>query len=358
METRTELYSKFEEITEEGIRIGKKIGFGSFGSVYEVISPSMGLIAGKKMKPNQIENEVWFLNELRIISSLNRPNIIRFFAYSMINNEKYILMEYAKNKSLYNAFSDQEKYFNEFKWPIRYDICVGICRGMIGVHNKGILHRDLNSHNILLDGFIPKIADFGLSAKKNHIDEATSVDDQCNVWLAPEVENGQYTEKSDIYSMGIVFWEICTGKIPRIETENVNENNFLNGISENTSSDFIQIIRECLDSNPEKRPSAQQILERLEKIAEQNTLDINIERSIFKAASLGDLESIKAIISKGTSINEKYQVISHEGWGGMQDASPLHFAAKNGHLNIVEYLVNNKADMNIVDKNNHVILIK
>ena len=210
-----------EKIDPSSFRILKKIGKGSFGNIYLIESNSFGLIAAKSLKSIGSENDLGeFLKEIKIMSVLNRPNIVRFYGYSETEKEKIILMEYASRGSLYQFIQTRQNYEEEVQWRLRYDICIGICRGLLSLHEKGIIHRDFKSPNILLDDLmIPKITDFGMSKIKTGTKTMKTNSFGSLLWKAPETYRGPFTSKSDIYALGVIFWEIATGCEPYHELD-------------------------------------------------------------------------------------------------------------------------------------------
>ncbi|EGR28558.1 protein kinase domain protein [Ichthyophthirius multifiliis] len=158
-----------------------------------------------------------------------------------------------------------------------------IANGMIYLHNltPPIIHRDLKSLNLLLDvpfnedsfNYNIKIADFGLSRTQSQ-DPMTSVLGTFH-WMAPEVfEKKQYTTKADVYSYGIVLYEICFRKTPYQKMSTID---IMKTVTEGKRPQFdqiphecpealIQLMKDCWEQNPNNRPDFQQILERLNQM--------------------------------------------------------------------------------------------
>ena len=175
------------------------------------------------MSQNSIPQQILsaFEEEVRIISCIRHPNICLFLAACLDPPNRAIITELVIRGSLWdvlripNLFQQTGQYYLP-TWIIR-KILDGTCKGITYLHNHkpAIIHRDLKSANILLDeSFNVKICDFGLAKLLDYSGTMTA-----NVgtiqWMAPEVLRGhQYTEKADIYSIGIITWEVVTGKCP------------------------------------------------------------------------------------------------------------------------------------------------
>ena len=154
------------------------------------------------------------------MAQLSSPNIIRFFGFCL--NPKYsIIMEYMPKGSLYHVNKNEEP----LPWSVRIKIATQIAEGISFLHSKNIVHRDVKSLNVLLDdNYNAKLSDFGLSkvkmesqssstAKKSNKNSVGTVQ-----WMAPELFKLRpvYSQKSDIYSLGITFWELSSRKLPYI----------------------------------------------------------------------------------------------------------------------------------------------
>jgi tRNA A-37 threonylcarbamoyl transferase component Bud32 len=156
-----------------------------------------------------------FLREIEILSKLRHPKVILFLGASLDTDEKCIVCEFMRFGSLYDKLNHpqfREKYLKNYTL---LKIATDIAQGMSYLHGIPILHRDLSSRNILLDEKLnAKVADFGLSKIK---EENTNVSTTIGAvaWMAPEVIKGQpYTEKADVYSYGVVLWEMYTAEDP------------------------------------------------------------------------------------------------------------------------------------------------
>ncbi|KAL8506008.1 hypothetical protein ACS0TY_017026 [Phlomoides rotata] len=194
------------------------IGEGGFGPVYKGTLPSGEEIAIKRLSTTSGQGLEEFMNEAIFIAKLQHINLVRLLGCCVEGDEMILIYEYLKNKSLdYFVFDKNRKKL--LAWPNRFDIIMGIARGLLYLHQDSrlkIIHRDLKTSNILLDGnFNPKISDFGLARTFGEDQPAARTRRVVGTYgyMAPEyVIAGKYSVKSDIFSMGVVLLEIVSGK--------------------------------------------------------------------------------------------------------------------------------------------------
>ncbi|KAI4308634.1 hypothetical protein L6164_031690 [Bauhinia variegata] len=193
----------------------EEIGRGGGGIVYKAVLSDNRVAAVKRLsEANQGESE--FLAEVSIIGRLNHMNLIEMWGYCVERKHRLLVYEYMENGSL-----AQNLMSNTLNWSERYNIALGIARGLSYLHEEcleWILHCDVKPHNILLDlNYHPKIADFGLSKlqNRNDINSSFSRVRGTRGYMAPEwIFNLPITSKVDVYSYGIVMLEMITGKNP------------------------------------------------------------------------------------------------------------------------------------------------
>ncbi|ESQ35724.1 hypothetical protein EUTSA_v10006804mg [Eutrema salsugineum] len=198
--------------------ISNKLGQGGFGTVYKGKLKDGKEIAVKRLSSSSGEGTEEFMNELKLISKLQHRNLVRLLGYCIEGEEKILVYEFMVNKSLDTFLFDMKKKL-EIDWPKRFNIIQGIARGLLYLHRDSFLrvvHRDLKASNILLDEKLnPKISDFGLA----RMFQGTQNQDNTNRvfgtlgYMSPEyVWTGTFSEKSDIYSFGVLMLEIISGK--------------------------------------------------------------------------------------------------------------------------------------------------
>ena len=195
----------------------KHIGKGGMADVYVAVDTVLKReVAIKILKSDLSSDEIAlerFHREANAATKLSHPNIVDIYDVGDDGNYHYIVMEYIRGKTLKELIRD--------RGPIEYNETITImkqlCSAIMEAHRNGIIHRDIKSQNILLkaDGTI-KVLDFGIALANNTM-QITSDDSVLGSvhYLAPEVAKGEVASmQSDIYSIGIVFYELLTGNLP------------------------------------------------------------------------------------------------------------------------------------------------
>ncbi|KAF1795619.1 Protein kinase-like domain [Phytophthora cactorum] len=240
----------FNEIT-----LGRMIGEGAFGKVHE------GKWRGKSVADlrSDILNE--FQSEVEIMSVLRHPNICRLLGACMEPPHRALVVELLQRGSLWGVLRMNRKSIDQ---EMRSRFIYDTAKGMSYLHHfeRPILHRDLKSPNLLVDkNFNIKLSDFGLARVKAHVQTMTG---NCGTvqWMAPEVlGNQKYTEKADVFSFGIVIWEIVTGECPydgmsQIQAAlGVLNRNLRPNIPRDCPPFFSRLMKACWNRQPELRPS-------------------------------------------------------------------------------------------------------
>ncbi len=195
------------------------IGVGGMAYVYKAYDNiDNRIVAVKILKEEYLANEEFtrrFKNESKAIAILSHPNIVKVYDVSFGERLQYIVMECIDGITL-KEYIDQQK---EFKWKEAVHFTVQILRALQHAHDKGIVHRDIKPQNIMLlpDGTI-KVADFGIARFSRQDIRATRSTEKAigSVhYISPEQARGDITdEKADIYSVGVMLYEMLTGKLP------------------------------------------------------------------------------------------------------------------------------------------------
>ncbi len=195
------------------------IGVGGMAHVYKAYDNiDNRIVAVKILKEEYLQNEEFtrrFKNESKAIAILSHPNIVKVYDVSFGDRMQYIVMEYIDGITLKEYIEGQA----EFKWKEAVHFTVQILRALQHAHDKGIVHRDIKPQNIMLlpDGTI-KVADFGIARFSRQDMRTTRSTDKAigSVhYISPEQARGEITdEKADIYSVGVMLYEMLTGKLP------------------------------------------------------------------------------------------------------------------------------------------------
>ncbi|XP_047152778.1 LEAF RUST 10 DISEASE-RESISTANCE LOCUS RECEPTOR-LIKE PROTEIN KINASE-like 2.8, partial [Vigna umbellata] len=195
-----------------------RIGKGGFGEVYKGILFDGQHVAVKRLSKNSTQGAKEFKNEVSVIAKLQHRNLVTLVGFCLEEQTKILIYEYVPNKSLdYFLFDSQRSKL--LSWTKRYDIIRGIARGIFYLHELSrlkVIHRDLKPSNVLLDeNMIPKISDFGLARIVEINQDQVSTDKIVGTfgYMSPEyVMFGKFSEKSDIFSFGVMVLEIVTGE--------------------------------------------------------------------------------------------------------------------------------------------------
>ncbi|KAJ0250567.1 Protein kinase domain-containing protein [Hirschfeldia incana] len=203
-----------------------KLGQGGFGPVYKGKLPEGQEIAVKRLSRASGQGLEELLNEVVVISKLQHRNLVKLLGCCIEGEERLLVYEYMPKKSLDAYLFDPLKQ-NILDWKTRFNIMEGICRGIMYLHRDSrlkIIHRDLKASNILLDKNLnPKISDFGLARVfPANEDEANTIRVVGTYgYMSPEYAmEGSFSEKSDIFSLGVIFLEIISGRRNSYKEEN------------------------------------------------------------------------------------------------------------------------------------------
>ncbi|XP_029126508.1 cysteine-rich receptor-like protein kinase 10 isoform X2 [Cajanus cajan] len=259
----------------------RRIGKGGYGEVYKGILPDGEEIAVKRLSTSSRQGMEEFKNEVLLIAKLQHKNLVRLIGFCQEDQEKLLIYEYVPNKSLDHFLFDSQKR-RQLTWSERYKIIKGIARGILYLHEDSrlkIIHRDIKPSNVLLDNDInPKISDFGMArmVATDQIQGCTNRVVGTYGYMSPEYAmHGQFSEKSDVFSFGVMILEIISGKKNSCSFESCRVDDLLSyawsqwrdespfelldpilleSYSPNEVEKCIQIGLLCVQENPDDRP--------------------------------------------------------------------------------------------------------
>ncbi|KAK3148318.1 hypothetical protein QOZ80_3BG0293530 [Eleusine coracana subsp. coracana] len=262
------------EIPWEDLVIGERIGLGSYGEVYRADWNGTE-VAVKKFLDQDFYGDALdeFRSEVRIMRRLRHPNIVLFMGAVTRPPNLSIVSEYLPRGSLYKILHRPNCQIDEKR---RIKMALDVAKGMNCLHTSvpTIVHRDLKSPNLLVDNnWNVKVCDFGLSRLKHSTFLSSKSTAGTPEWMAPEVlRNEQSNEKCDVYSFGVILWELATLRMPwsgMNPMQVVGAVGFQDrrlDIPKEVDPLVARIIFECWQKDPNLRPSFAQLTSALKTV--------------------------------------------------------------------------------------------
>ncbi|XP_073027905.1 uncharacterized protein [Primulina eburnea] len=268
------------EILWEDLTLGEQIGQGSCGTVYHALWYGSD-VAVKVFSRQEYSDDLIFSfrQEVSLMKRLRHPNILLFMGAVTSPQRLCIVTEFLPRGSLFRLL---QRNVTKLDWRRRILMALDIARGMNYLNhcNPPIIHRDLKSSNLLVDkNWTVKVGDFGLSRVKYETYLTTKTGKGTPQWMAPEVlRNERSDEKADVYSYGVILWELVTQKIP---WENLNSMQVIGAVGfmnqrleipRDVDPLWASIIESCWHIEPQCRPSFQELMEKLREVQKQYTV--------------------------------------------------------------------------------------
>jgi serine/threonine protein kinase len=261
-------------------KILEKLGEGGMGVVYKVQDTKLDrLLALKFLPPHLTVNDTdkaRFLQEAKAAAAINHPNVCTIYDIKDHEEQQFIVMEYVDGKTLREYVGTSDPTTLKIKDLIEY--ALQIAAALEAAHEEGIVHRDIKSENIMVSKKSQiKVMDFGLAKLKGSLKlTKTSSTVGTLAYMAPEQIEGKPTDaRSDIFSFGVVLYEMLTGKLPFSgEYESALMYSILNEdpkpvqkFRSDVSSELIHVLNRALEKDPEDRyPNMKEILIDLKRI--------------------------------------------------------------------------------------------
>ncbi len=244
-------------------RILGLLGKGGMGEVYKADDIKLSQVVALKFLPDKLERDAdalaRFHAEVRMARHVSHPNVCRVFDIGEVDGRHFLSMEFIDGDDLSQLLRRVGRLSSERAVEIARELCVGLA----AIHNAGILHRDFKPANVIIDSKgKARITDFGIAAM-----EAEIVNERLRVgtpaYMSPEqIAGKEVSARSDIYALGLVLYEIFTGKqafvadsihelIRKHQTETpTNPSEYVKGIDPLVES----VIAQCLEKDPSDRP--------------------------------------------------------------------------------------------------------
>lgn len=249
-------------VLDSRYRIIGLLGTGGMGEVYRADDLRLGQPVALKFLPEGLRDEpvrlAQFHNEVRTARQVSHPNVCRVYDIGEVEGVPYISMEYVDGENLASSL----RRIGRFPEDKAAEIARQLCAGLAAAHQRGVVHRDLKPANVMLDGSgRVRIMDFGLAAAGRIEDVRAGTP----AYMAPEQLLGrEVTQRSDIFALGLVVYELFTGRRAFTassigELVNQHESRSFAPPSEVVSAidaAIDHVIQQCLDPEPDRRPAS------------------------------------------------------------------------------------------------------
>ncbi|XP_061990277.1 serine/threonine-protein kinase STY46-like isoform X1 [Rosa rugosa] len=285
------------EILWEDMIIGRQIGQGSCGTVYHGQWDGSD-VAVKVFSKLEYPDDLLlsFKQEVSLMKRLRHPNVLLFMGAVTSPERLCIVTEFLPRGSLYQIL---QRNPSKLDWRRRINMAMDIAWGMNYLHhfNPPIIHRDLKSSNLLVDkNWTVKVGDFGLSRFKHETFLINKSGRGTPQWMSPEFLRSEPSdEKSDIYSYGVILWELATEKIP---WDNLNPMQVIGAVGfmnqrleipKDVDPKWASIMESCWHSDPASRPTFLELLEKLRVLHRQYNLQFKAARSASSESTQKEL---------------------------------------------------------------------
>ncbi|KAI3876247.1 hypothetical protein MKX03_028477 [Papaver bracteatum] len=356
-------YDELMSITE-GFSRQNIIGEGGFGAVYKGHLPDGRIVAVKQLKAGSGQGEREFRAEVDIISRVHHRHLVSLVGYCIADAQRLLVYEFVPNNTLEHHIHTPG--LPVLDWSKRVRIAIGAARGLAYLHedcHPKIIHRDIKSANILLDDvYEAQVADFGLAKLSNDISTHVSTRVMGTFgYMAPEyASSGKLTDRSDVFSFGVVLLELVTGRRPveasqdeslvewarpliasAIETGDFSEfadPRLEKRYVESEMFRMAETAAACVRHSANKRPRMVQVLRALDtdgdmpdinngvKVGQSTIFEANSDLQKFRMLALGGDDTADYSMYSG-SMNSRAEILPPKpppGWSGESETRAIN----------------------------------
>ena len=282
VEVALEDTSGIPEIKNKDLKLGRELGRGGFGTVYKGLwDVGNTEVAVKKLNPglDALAGTIAdFEREAAIMAKLRHPNIVQIYGICRddVTSSYCIVMEFMGGGALDSLLYNRER---DLPWqPTRWQIIKNCAVGLRYLHDQNVMHRDIKSGNVLLDvNLQAKWTDFGISRVTSESRKTMTRGQGTVSWMAPEIMRGDrdYTNKADVYSFGILLWEMVAREEPYKDVVNQFQlyERVLTGrrptIPPEAPLRFAALMQRCWAQRAEERPDMETVKTEIDHIIEE-----------------------------------------------------------------------------------------
>jgi hypothetical protein len=257
----------------------RRVGEGAMGALFEAQDTLTGRIAALKLLNKALAVDAEFVERFRrevvVLSSLDHPNIVKFFGSGEIGGQHYLAMEFIEGQSLGQRLGGEERIGQDECLRIVRDVALALSHA----HAKGVVHRDIKPDNILFakDGTV-KVVDFGLAKNRSEKAKLTAIGVSIGTpyYLSPEQAMGEISvdARADLYGLGVTLYHLLTGRVPFDDVSSMqvmmmhvkNAPPDPRGLNPGISRGLSQIILKLMEKDPQNRyATADELVAVLEK---------------------------------------------------------------------------------------------
>lgn len=339
-----------ETILGNRYEIIRKIGDGGMAFVYEAKDRLLNrIVAVKVLRPEFVDDEEFlakFKREAEAVANISHPNIVNVYDVGCDGKVNYIVMEYVDGQNLKEIIKN-EGTLDEYT---ALDITKQIAKALSAAHKKGVIHRDIKPHNILIssEGRNVKVADFGIAkaATNSTMTNIGSIIGSVHYFSPEQAKGKPVKNNADLYSLGIVLYEMLLGKVPfkgdspiSIALQHINEDiEFSSEEKTQIPQSIRTLIKKLTEKSPEDRyQSSEEVIEDIEYIEQNIDLDFIKQYDDFATRRIPPVE----IVNNSTSSTKDKKTFKEKN-DKNEESKPLFFKNKTKNNNVYNRKSNKK----------------